>query len=136
MKKSWEILKENNIRPTRLRVKVLHRLMSSHKSFSSTELQRHFEKEQDRVTIYRILNVLYDADLLENTVDTDGVARYFYCGEKSAFRPSFRCRICGIMSLLSPLPDFYQYELDKHLVDGAVLLFSGTCERCKNKQLG
>lgn len=136
MEKSREILQENNIRPTKLRVKVLDKLMSSGKSFSFMEMHHDFEKEQDRVTIYRIFNLLYEADLLEKAVDTDGVVRYFYCGEKNAFRRSFRCRICGIMPLLSPLPDFYQYELDKHLVDGAVLLFSGTCEHCKNKQLG
>lgn len=135
MERSSEILKENYIRPTRLRVQVLNILISSEQSFSSTEMRHYFEEVQDRVTIYRILNLLYEAGILERTVDTDGAIRYFYCAKNTTLSPSFRCLSCGMIAQLSPLPDFYQYELGKYQVDRAVLLFSGICEGCKNKEL-
>lgn len=126
-----QVLKERGIRPTRLRIKVLEVLMSSEKSFSFTEMHEYCKKGQDRVTIYRIFNIYYSKGLIDKAIDTDGLVRYFYCGERHDFHPSFRCRQCGSIATLSPLPDFYRKELDCHQVDDAVLLFAGICKNCK-----
>lgn len=105
--------------------------MSTQKSFSFQEMCVFFEMQYDRVTIYRILNDLYNGGVIERVVDIDGIHRFVYPPECFGIHPSFRCRQCGRVSQLSPLPEKYMAELSDYYVDNAVLLFSGMCQSCQ-----
>ncbi|MBD1420977.1 Fur family transcriptional regulator [Sphingobacterium chuzhouense] len=126
-----DILKKHGVRPTKLRVRILEVLISSGKSFSFTEMHKHFDEKQDRVTIYRTFNVFYDNQLIQKVVDVDGIVRFYYCREQISLCPSFRCRECGRITTLSPLPEYYRTELAAHAIDDVLLLFSGICKGCK-----
>jgi len=125
-----DILKEHGVRPTRLRIKVLNVLMNTRKSFSFQEMYAYFDRGEDRVTMYRILNDLYHGGVIERVVDIDGINRFVYYPESFGIRPSFRCRHCGSVSCLTPLPEYYIDELKNYWIDDAMLLFSGICDQC------
>lgn len=49
----------------------------------------------NRVTVYRLLNKLHAAGLLQRSVDADRIARYMPCGaEGTAQQPRFECDGC------------------------------------------
>lgn len=118
------------MRVTRMRRIILEMLMTAKRSFSVPELQAHFGNQADRVTLYRVFGDFHSKGLVERFVDIDGVARYVYHDECRALHPHFRCTNCGVVLGLPQLPKSYMEIMRDHLVDNALLLFSGTCEQC------
>lgn len=130
MKKLSNLLREHGMRVTRMRCTILKMLITSKRSFSVPELQAHFGNKADRVTLYRTFWDFHSKGLVERIVDIDGVTRYMYHDECRALHPHFRCRNCGVVLGLPQLPKSYMEAMRDHLVDNAMLVFSGTCENC------
>lgn len=126
-----KILLAHKIKPTKLRLMMLEALLNSRQSFSCTEMNSFFGGRQDRVTIYRFFCLLDKAGLVNKSVDSDGVIRYHYGRADSLPCPSFRCRSCGLMVELDPLPEKYHHNLSQFKVDNIVLSFTGLCSDCK-----
>ncbi|MBK1442131.1 transcriptional repressor [Parapedobacter sp. ISTM3] len=125
------LLREHGMRVTRMRRTILKMLITSNRSFSVPELQAHFGDKADRVTLYRVFWDFHSKGLVERIVDIDGVARYIYHDDEcKALHPHFRCKDCGTVHGLPQLPKSYMEAMREHLVDSAVLWFSGTCQDC------
>ena len=129
------LLKQRGIRSTRLRLKVLQILVASKNAFSTTEMNTSLGGSEDRSTIYRILSGFYAEGIIERIVGVDGGLRYVYLPQSLSIQPSFRCSKCGSVSCLSPLPSSYLEEIQRHHLDNAVLVFSGTCSDCLRKRV-
>ncbi len=125
-----KLLRAHGLKATRLRLMVLEMLKGTKKSFSASEMEAQFGHKEDRVTIYRIFGDFSSRGIVERFIDIDGVARYVYHADRSALHPHFRCRNCGIVHGLPELPKSYMESMRDHLVDNAVLIFSGTCAHC------
>jgi len=73
------ILKENDLKHTKQRVRVLEEIAMDNVAISQPELEKKLGKEIDRVTLYRILNVYEDKGILHRIMDLNGTANYAIC---------------------------------------------------------
>lgn len=73
------LLKENGLKHTRQRVRVLEEIALDSVAISQPELEKKLGKEIDRVTLYRILNIYQDKGILHRVMDMNGTANYAIC---------------------------------------------------------
>ncbi len=73
------LLKENGLKHTRQRVRVLEEIALDTVAISQPELEKKLGKEIDRVTLYRILNIYQDKGILHRIMDMNGTANYAIC---------------------------------------------------------
>lgn len=92
-----ELIRSSGSRLTVARVRVLAELLNSESALTHLELQRRVEagaEPIDRVTLYRVLEWLVDADLAHRVAGPD---RVFHFSAQPASGPHghFRCVQCG-----------------------------------------
>jgi Fur family ferric uptake transcriptional regulator/Fur family zinc uptake transcriptional regulator len=132
-----KVLRENGMRSTVLRRRVLELFFERREPLSHAEI---FEalaaagQTPDRVTLYRTLSAFSDARIVHEVLGTDGAARF--CLHESSREgclgnhPHFLCRGCGRMICLSEQPLPYVKVPAGAIVEGKQLLVFGICARC------
>ncbi|MDQ1090299.1 MULTISPECIES: Fur family transcriptional regulator [unclassified Siphonobacter] len=131
------LLEEKGIKPTQNRQKVLDCFISTNKGFSNTDLFKSFELKMDRVSVYRCLQDLLEAGLLQCIIDFEGIRIYYYetRSEKDRLQPHFKCKACQQISSLPELPSSYRQLLDGFKIEEAQFLLEGTCQQCQQKHV-
>lgn len=134
-----EKLKAAHLRVTPNRVKILELIDHCDAPMSHFEILESLEKF-DRVTLYRILDVLSDAGLIHKIQATDGAWRFCRNDLNAAKHcpgghPHLLCESCGKMTCLNSIPlPHVDIAPDFH-VSHKQFLIIGLCHNCflKNK---
>jgi Fur family ferric uptake transcriptional regulator len=71
-------LNKNKIKPTTMRLLVLHELVESSIALSLSDLENKFEKA-DKATLYRTLKTFEDKNLIHSIDDGSGSVKYALC---------------------------------------------------------
>jgi Fur family transcriptional regulator, ferric uptake regulator len=128
-------LKQAGLRVTSHRMGVLDWLRACGKPITLMELNRHFQKEINRITLYRILNDLSEAGLLKMFYGQDG-QKYIEErlpedneGQKEDHgHVHFQCNSCDTVFCLD---DIEVKNLPKGFdISPAQSILIGLCERC------
>lgn len=130
-----KILKENNLSATRFRINTLKEIDMAGRPISRNELMEKLGSNTDRVTLYRNLQSLCNAAIIEN-VDPEGSGYYVMKYGKKAHalhHLHFECTVCKklyciheIVGDISKIPPGFN-------VESFYLLAKGTCKACNTK---
>jgi len=131
------LLKAATLRITNNRVQVLKVIGSNHYPLSAGDIYHILERNTaiNRVTVYRILELLVDNGLIER-LSTGGRAFYYGLAPNLHHRPHahFYCKKCGQMECLSPdsltvditpLDKIFSGQIDK-----VEIRVDGICKNC------
>ncbi|WP_170061075.1 Fur family transcriptional regulator [Spirosoma aerolatum] len=137
MTEAEHLLHQNGIRITAIRTAVLRLFMQSRKAFTHADLERAFDNQLDRVSLYRCLLTLTEAGIIQKFIDYGGNSLYFYEVLTSANRhPHFKCSHCETIVCLPALPEAYLNALTDYQIDTFHLLVEGTCNACRQALAG
>ena len=136
-----EMLECHGLDPTPLRQAVLRSIGEAPRPLTAAEI---LTMVQDRisinkVTLYRILDLLVDKGLSKRLSAGDRAFRYGI-GESHLHpdHPHFVCSRCGVMECLGPdlLPGrFKDLQIEgKRLIKNVEVRFEGICESCLNRK--
>lgn len=134
------ILQTAGLRRTKARETVLKLLSTSGRPMTHQEITNHPEaNELDRVTLYRILTALQQANLVHRVQGTDGSLRFCFRVQKQAEcsgnHPHFLCVNCNQMECLigQSLP-WVSVQEGAEII-GKQLVVYGLCPKCaRNKK--
>jgi Fur family ferric uptake transcriptional regulator len=132
-----QMLEDQELDPTPLRAAVLGSVGGESRPLAAAEIMEMVRNRMsiNKVTLYRILDLLVSKGLLKRLSAGDRAFRYGM-GESRNHpdHPHFVCRECGVMECLRPdlLPGGLK-ELErkgKRLVQAVEIRFEGVCESC------
>lgn len=134
MLKVLEILKKHDLRVTPSRVTVIELIIEKKSAITQKELNNHPEFKGHRVTLYRTLKQLEEANVLEKIANHEG--EIFYAlkheekHEEAHLHPHFNCKKCSRVICLNKvdlpvisLPNGFEKEHTS-------LLIYGVCDEC------
>lgn len=134
------ILKEKNLKTTKLRIAVLELLEQSQQGYTHQELSQMLDISFDRASLFRTLSQLEEADIVHKIYDLEGVANYAInpiVGGKSKENCSvhFICTICGKISCLEEYPSNFEqyYKQNNFEIEEVDVTIKGNCTDCKIK---
>ena len=78
MKNTEQILENNNVKPTAMRLLVLQFLLSKKVAVSLTNIEEYFDNS-DRTTLYRTLKTFVESDIALLIDDGSGITKYALC---------------------------------------------------------
>jgi len=136
-----KILEQSDLEPTANRVQVLEVIGNTPYPLSAADIYATISRHQaiNRVTVYRILDLLVEKDILER-LSTGGRAAHFGLApnEHHARHAHFYCTRCGQMDCLQPqsmsvdtgnLQKTFPGEIDR-----IEIRVDGTCKNCLKLQ--
>ena len=131
------LLKGNSINTTAPRIEVMRVMMQSETMLSLSAIVRQMNYSYNLVTVYRVLSIFCEKELIYKLVDLQNNAYYRFNetigkndftghGRDEVF---FKCIDCGKITFIeTPLPE---YHLPKGFVKTATnFLISGYCRQC------
>jgi len=133
-----EILRQNQLKNTKQRVRVLEEIASDSAAISQPELEKKLGKEIDRVTLYRILNIYEDKGILHRIIDINGTANYAICSSACTAHHHhdehvhFNCTNCSKIYCLAVsvppinIPSGFKTEAMNFIA-------YGICDKCSSK---
>ena len=138
MQKLIHILKHHDLRTTQVRLDILSYFKKSESALSHADLETHFEKKLDRVTIYRTLNSFLENGILHKVPDDSGIAKYALCKHEGTEHNHdddhvhFKCKQCDKIECLHDI-DIPKLALPKkYKLVSANLLIEGICATCND----
>lgn len=130
-----EQLRQNEIKPTPVRILVLEKLLKQETASSISALENQLEYI-NRATLYRTLKTFEENGLVHHIDDGTGITKYALCSSACSnemhkdTHVHFHCSFCGSTVCLPntqiplvSLPDHYQ-------ADHYELLITGKCASC------
>ena len=130
---SRELLKQAEVKPNRNRLMVLGELLRSSHPLSSQDILLRIKGEHklNRVTLYRILDLLVEKRLLNRLASPDRTDRF--CPNEIKNHPQhihFFCETCKKMSCL-PAVKPIRFDQSQHFkVNRVQVLMDGICSKC------
>lgn len=130
-----EILKRNQLKHTKQRIRVLEDIWANTTAISQPELEKKLGKEIDRVTLYRILNTYVNKGILHRISDLNGTANYAICSSACSAdqhrdeHVHFNCTNCNkVFCLTTKVPAISITEGFK--AETISLIAYGICKEC------
>jgi Fur family ferric uptake transcriptional regulator len=133
---SEKILLESSLRKTAMRLGVIEVLLHANGAISKKDIEDHFGKDIDRVTLYRTLKTFEDKGVIHAVSDLDGGFKYALCqsdchpGHHHDSHVHFTCQECGITRCLDDTPVPELIVPGKLQVMQVQVVASGICEHC------
>jgi Fur family ferric uptake transcriptional regulator len=133
-----DILKQHDLRVTQIRLEILRYFQGNKNALTHADLENHFAKKFDRVTIYRTLTSFLENGLLHKIPDDSGVAKYALCHHEGIehthddHHVHFKCRKCERIECLHALEIPKLHLPRKYKMENANLLIEGICAICNN----
>ncbi len=132
-----QLLESASLEATTNRLQVLEVIGGSHCPLSATDIYNVFDRTQamNKVTVYRILDLLVEHNILER-LSTGGRAAYYGLApnEHHASHAHFYCNRCGQMDCLRPETFSIDSELLKKTFPGKIarveIRVDGICKNC------
>ena len=131
------LLRGTGLRKTIGRVKIIEALMAQRRPLTGAELIAVLGRDaMDPASVYRVLSVFTERQIVHRIDGTDKVARYALNRGKPN-HPHFTCRCCGRMDCLDKLPvPHFDIRPDGYVVEEENLFLSGLCARCNKEKCG
>ncbi|WP_071027164.1 Fur family transcriptional regulator [Peptoniphilus raoultii] len=135
MNKYQKLLKEHNLILTKGRLHALEVLSKEEIPLNVEEIFAKVDKEfvPNFTSLYRILNQLYDAGLLNKTIYQDGINYYEF--KRHDHRHYIICTKCGKVSKIKGCPmDAFEEEVSNDtgfIVKGHTVELEGICPDCQ-----
>ena len=132
------LLREKGLKATKGRLEVLKILKEARRPMSAAQVFRETPKDMcaSLSTVYRVLNQLTDADILQASLQQDECTYYEYRNEEH--RHYIVCSRCG---KLAPIDDCPLDALDEHIlrstgyaITGHRFQLEGICPDCLKKE--
>ena len=137
-----ELLSKVNLETTANRVRVLEVVGNNSFPLSAADIYKTLERSStiNRVTVYRILDLLVDHGVVER-ISTGG--RAFYYGlapnDHHQAHPHFYCKNCGQMDCLSPeslkVDTAPLWKTYPGRIDKVEVRIDGICKNCENSRI-
>ena len=132
-------LERKGVRPTANRILVLRALRESAHPMSLADLENRLET-LDKSSIFRVLTLLLEHDIIHSFEDGRGILNYEPCTSQTACNHSdahihFYCESCRKSFCLEemPLPEFHLKEgFTMHAVS---FVIKGECPQCRKKEV-
>lgn len=127
-------LENRNIKPTTMRLLVLHQLVETGSAISLKDLETRFERA-DKATLYRTLKTFEDKKLIHSIEDGTGAVKYALCEEGCECKPQdqhihFHCDKCGETYCLTQSRIPLTQIPTGFKADSASMVYKGTCASC------
>ncbi len=136
-----ELITKAKLRATDNRIRVLEVVGNNSFPLSAKHIFHTLERSSsiNRVTVYRILDLLVDHGVVER-ISTGGRAFYYGLAPNSHHEPHphFYCTSCGQMDCLSP--ESLNIDMDTFIrtfsgqINKVEVRIDGICKNCGNKQ--
>lgn len=130
-----EILKSNSLKATSQRVSALQEIIKIGKVFNAEELHIAMKDEADLATVYRILTILSDKNIIREINSSTGTKFYEMSCVHNPVHPHFQCIKCKRIMCLDELSPEDEAVLYKYSTSGKVtgvsILFTGICSKCE-----
>jgi Fur family ferric uptake transcriptional regulator len=130
-----EILKNNKVRPTAMRILVLKYLLKKDIAVSLTDIENYFDNV-DRTTLYRTIKTFVNQGIVHKIDDGTGVTKFALCEENCNceididLHVHFHCHKCD-ETICFPKNKIPHIELPKNYIAEEInLVVSGVCEKC------
>ena len=131
-----DLLTQNGLSKTNIRIKVLEAFLSKHGALSETDLKKHIGEKCDRTTIYRTLKTFEKLSIVFKLVGDDGIIRYLidsHKTEKEHNHLHFRCVECNQFTCIEDAP-ILPYNLPAgYKVIKNNFVISGICPLCASQ---
>ncbi|QIK69105.1 transcriptional repressor [Erysipelothrix sp. HDW6C] len=127
-------LKAHEIKYTKQREEVLSILKASMLPMTINQLRDQLEVEMDLSTIYRILDVLLEKEIITKTVPLEP-SQALYDYKRHIHKHHLICTICGKIQIIEgcPLHD-YEHQVEaktQYIIDRHQLELYGVCPNCQ-----
>ncbi|MBL6995971.1 Fur family transcriptional regulator [Desulfobacula sp.] len=136
-----ELLSNTDLSITNNRMRVLEVVGNKSFPLSAKDIYNTLERSSsiNRVTVYRILDLLVDHNVVER-ISTGGRAFYYGLAPNNHHEPHphFYCTSCGQMDCLSP--ESLSVDMETFIktfpgqIDKVEVRIDGICKNCGNKQ--
>ena len=131
-----DLLAQNGLSKTNIRVKVLDTFLRKQSALSEAELKELIGEKCDRTTIYRTLKTFEKSSIVFKLVGDDGIIRYVIDSRKTEKEHNhlhFRCIECNQFTCLhdSPISSYRLPDGYKAIKNNFVI--SGICPLCVNQ---
>ena len=132
------ILENNNVKPTAMRLLVLQFLLNKNAAVSLTNIEEYFDNS-DRTTLYRTLKTFVENNIAHKIDDGTGVTKYALCEEnchcevENDLHLHFHCTNCNETVCITDykIPTI---DLPKgYVAEDVNLVVKGICEKCSVK---
>lgn len=130
-----EILKNNKVRPTAMRILVLQYLLKKDIAVSLTDIENYFDNV-DRTTLYRTLKTFVNQGIVHKIDDGTGVTKFALCEEnchcevEKDLHVHFHCNKCE-ETICLPNNKIPTIEIPNNFVAEEInLVVKGICEKC------
>jgi len=133
-----QILENNNVKPTAMRLLVLQFLLSKKVAVSLTNIEAYFDNS-DRTTLYRTLKTFVESGIVHQIDDGTGITKYAICEEHcncemdTDLHLHFHCTNCNETVCLTEhkiphinLPEGFKAE-------NVNLVVKGVCDKCSGQ---
>ncbi len=129
------VLRDSGLRKTIGRVKIIEALMAVHRPLTGAELIERLGRDaMDPASVYRVLSVFTEHEIVHRIDGTDKVARYAL-NRGDANHPHFTCRSCGRMDCLDTVEvPHLDVRPEGYVVEEERMFLSGLCARCNRKK--
>ena len=137
-----ELLSEADLKATTNRLRVLEVVGNNRFPLSTSDIYKILKRNNaiDRVTVYRILDLLVEHDVVER-ISTGGRAFYYGLAPNDHHRPHphFYCKSCGQMDCLSPeslvVDTESLWKTYPGRIDKVEIRVDGICKNCEKRQM-
>ncbi|MEL6719060.1 MAG: transcriptional repressor [Bacteroidota bacterium] len=132
-----KLLKDNGLRKTGVRIKVLQEFLKSDHAYGQGDLEARF-KDLDRITLYRTLKTFEQKGIIHQAIDGSGKTRYAICVDNCDehqhydHHAHFHCKACDKTICLEEVQVPKISVPGSHHVEKSHLVLSGICEDCQN----
>jgi Fur family ferric uptake transcriptional regulator len=133
-----EILERKQIEATRHRKDVLEIFVHAPKAVKAKDVLERIRKASsiDKVTVYRILDLFVERDILKRINTLDGAMAYeLVCAKHRPIHPHFFCRHCGEISCLEGLNwEAFKLQVERKSrvqCEDVDVRLEGVCKECR-----
>ena len=131
---SRDVLKRMKLKVTRQRVILLDEIINMESTFTANSLYEKVKDHMDPVTIYRVLNIFKENNIIREVLSNDETKIYEISCIHNPIHPHFYCRSCKKLFCLKELKQedyliFKKYS-KKFLIDDISIHISGLCDKC------
>jgi Fur family transcriptional regulator, ferric uptake regulator len=130
-----QYLKENNLKATKPRIKILDIIYSANTSLSAMDIYESLNQQNidvDLSTIYRTLEALFNHEIVDKFDLGDG--KYNYKIKPKGHKHSIKCDICNkhveIDCPMQQVQEYIKMKTGITLIDSCVSLNRGICKEC------
>lgn len=134
-----ELLRENGLKVTSPRLRVLQEIMQKEAAISQPDLEKIVGKDIDRVTLYRILSSFEEKGIVHKIFDLNGTATYAMCSSNCTENHHhdqhvhFICSICNSVYCLNEV-SLPKITLPPHFALHSLAINAvGLCANCQKE---